>query len=225
MILHTIRPFLLTLIVFWSTDVFSQRDSLSFLTLGDSYTVGTSELPQHSWPEQFVQLMGKKGISLKSPTILAGEGWTTDKLLSEIESATLEAEYDLVSLLIGVNNQYRGLDIVQFKDQFNILLQKSISLAGNDTSRVFVLSIPDWSVTPFARFKNKDKIRQELFRYNAILEETAEKSGVLFIDITKSSQQAAWNKALIASDSLHPSAKMYKDWVKKIQKKVLKQWP
>lgn len=219
------RFFLLPLLVLWSINVFSQRDSLSFLALGDSYTVGTSELPQHSWPEQFVQQMAKKGRYLKSPTIIAGEGWTTDKLLSEIESATLASEYDLVSLLIGVNNQYRGMDIDQFRDQFDKLLHKGISLAGNDTSRIFVLSIPDWSVTPFARFRNKDKIRQELLRYNTILEASAEKSGVLFIDITKSSQQAAWNKALIASDSLHPSAKMYKDWVKKIQKKVVKQWP
>ncbi|MGB5434436.1 MAG: GDSL-type esterase/lipase family protein, partial [Maribacter sp.] len=142
MILHTVRPFLFTLIVLWSINAFSQKDGLSFLALGDSYTVGTSELPQHSWPEQFVQLIAKKGILLNPPTILAGEGWTTDKLLSEIESATLESEYDLVSLLIGVNNQYRDLDNYQFKDQFNKLLQKSISLAGNDTSRVFVLSIP-----------------------------------------------------------------------------------
>jgi lysophospholipase L1-like esterase len=169
--------------------------------------------------------MDKKGVPLKPPTILAGAGWTTANLISEINSSNLATEYDLVSLLIGVNNQYRGLDINQFKDQFKELLDKSVKLAGNNTSRVFVLSIPDWGVTPFARLKDKDKIRRELTTYNAIIEEETDKRGILFIEITKSSQQALWNKSLIASDSLHPSAKMYKDWAKKIQKKLLKQLP
>lgn len=225
MIRHIAGQYILVFLLFFSVDTFPQQDSLSFLALGDSYTVGTSELPINSWPLQFAQLMDKKGVPLKPPTILAGAGWTTNDLLSEINTSNLETEYDLVSLLIGVNNQYRGLDINQFKDQFKELLDKSVKLAGNNTSRVFVLSIPDWGVTPFARFKDKDKIRRELTTYNAIIEVETEKRGILFIEITKSSQQALWNKSLIASDSLHPSAKMYKDWAKKIQKKVLKQFP
>ncbi|MBD0851193.1 SGNH/GDSL hydrolase family protein [Maribacter arenosus] len=225
MIRHVAGQYILVFLLFFSVDTFPQQDSLSFLALGDSYTAGTSELTINSWPLQFAQLMDKKGVPLKPPTILAGAGWTTDDLLSEINTSNLETEYDLVSLLIGVNNQYRGLDIDQFKDQFKELLDKSVKLAGNNTSRVFVLSIPDWGVTPFARFKDKDKIRRELTTYNAIIEVETEKRGILFIEITKLSQQALWNKSLIASDSLHPSAKMYKDWAKKIQKKVLKQFP
>ena len=225
MIRHIASQYILAFLLFWSVDTFPQQVSLSFLALGDSYTVGTSELPINSWPLQFAQLMDKKGVPLKPPTVLAGAGWTTDDLLSEINTSNLKTEYDLVSLLIGVNNQYRGLDINQFKDQFIELLDKSVKLAGNNTSRVFVLSIPDWGVTPFARFKDKDKIRRELTAYNAIIEAETDKRGILFIEITKSSQQALWNKSLIASDSLHPSARMYKDWAKKIQKKVLKQFP
>ena len=225
MIRHIASQYILAFLLFWSVDTFPQQDSLSFLALGDSYTVGTSELPINSWPLQFAQLMDKKGVPLKPPTVLAGAGWTTDDLLSEISTSNLKTEYDLVSLLIGVNNQYRGLDINQFKDQFIELLDKSVKLAGNNTSRVFVLSIPDWGVTPFARLKDKEKIRRELTTYNAIIEAETDKRGILFIEITKSSQQALWNKSLIASDSLHPSARMYKDWAKKIQKKVLKQFP
>lgn len=225
MIRHIGGEYVLMFLLFWSIDTFSQKDRLSFLALGDSYTVGTSELPENSWPLQFVQLMAKKGVFINPPTILAGAGWTTDDLIAKINTSNLEPEYDLVSLLIGVNNQYRGLDIDLFKVQFKELLDKSVEIAGKNTSRVFVLSIPDWGVTPFARLKDKDRIQRELTAYNAIIEAETNKRGILFIEITKSSRQALWNKTLIASDSLHPSAKMYKDWAKKIQKKLMKQLP
>ncbi|MEL6305968.1 MAG: GDSL-type esterase/lipase family protein, partial [Bacteroidota bacterium] len=133
-----------------------------------------------------------------------------------------DSDFNLVFLLIGVNNQYQGMDPVLFEKEFRLLLDKCILFANNDPSRVFVLSIPDWSVTPFAKYKAKEKIVEELDAYNAFIEAEAKKQNVTFIDITKISRNAEVNSALIASDSLHPSKRMYKLWVKKIQKKVLK---
>lgn len=205
-------------------EIFSQKDSLSFLALGDSYTVGTSEIPANSWPQQLVKAFAKKDVFIKSPKIIAGAGWTTEKLLSEVQSSNLNPEYDLVSLLIGVNNQYRGLDIDQFRTQFLELLEISISLAGNDTAKVFVLSIPDWGVMPFAALKDKEKITREIANYNAIIKEEVTKRSVIYIDITKLSRQATFDNTLIASDGLHPSKKMYKTWVRKILKNLLKRF-
>ena len=208
--------------IFFCSETFSQKDSLSFLALGDSYTVGTSERPENSWPQQLVKTLANKGILIKAPKIIAGAGWTTEKLISEVQSSNLNTEYDLVSLLIGVNNQYRGLDINLFRKQFLSLLEKSISLAGNDTSKIFVLSIPDWGVMPFAALRDTKKITLEIGKYNAIIKEEVAKRNVLYIDITKLSRKAIMDKTLIASDGLHPSKKMYKTWVKKILKNIIK---
>lgn len=199
-----------------------QNESISFLALGDSYTAATSESTINSWPEQLVQILKKKGTSVNTPEILAKAGWTSTDLLKTIESQQLAPSYGLVSLLIGVNNQYKGKDINIFKEEFPKLLDTSIALAQNNPKNVFVLSIPDWSVTPFARLKDKKKIVKELNNYNTIIEEEAKKRNVMFIEITQSSRNAAVNPSLIASDSLHPSKKMYKIWAKKISKKLFK---
>lgn len=222
MIQYQLIRYLWVIVLLSPLHSFSQKESLSFLALGDSYTIGTSETPENSWPMQLAKAMTKKGINLNSPTIIAGAGWTTDKLISEIESSNLNGEYDLVSLLIGVNNQYRGLDIEQFKVQFETLLDKSVSLAGNDTSKVFVLSIPDWGVMPFAGLRDKEKITREIGKYNAIIEKEVSDRKILYIEITKLSRQAIVDKTLIASDGLHPSKKMYKTWVKKILKNLVR---
>ena len=199
---------------------FSQKDSLAFLALGDSYTIGTSEVYRNCWPVQLKEKLSKKKVLLKEPKIIAGAGWTTKKLLEQIDLEKPPATYDFVSLLIGVNNQYRNQSIKDFQSDFLLLLDKSIALAQNDKSKVFILSIPDWSITPFARFKDKTKISKEIKAYNEIIENEAKKREVLFIDITKSSREALFDHSLIAKDSLHPSRKMYKAWVKKITKKL-----
>ncbi|MEO0507885.1 MAG: GDSL-type esterase/lipase family protein [Bacteroidota bacterium] len=199
----------------------SQEKQYKFLALGDSYTAGTGETLQNSWPVQFVASLKKKGIVVTQSKTIAKAGWTTTDLLKEVANEK-ETDYDLVALLIGVNNQYQGIDPALFEKEFLLLLEQSVLFANNDPSRVFVLSIPDWSVTPFAKYKAKDKIVKELDTYNTFIEATAKKRGVTFIDITKISRNAEVNSALIASDSLHPSKRMYKLWVKKIQKKVLK---
>lgn len=201
---------------------YSQKDSLAFLALGDSYTVGTSESYRYCWPVQLKERLAKKKILLTEPKIIAGAGWTTKKLLEQLAREQLSPDYDLVSLLIGVNNQYRNQPISEFQNDLRVLLDKSISLAKNKTSNVFVLSIPDWSVTPFAKFKDKESITKEIKVYNSIIKEEAQKRQVLFIDIVKSSREALFNNSLIAKDSLHPSRKMYKAWVQKISKQLRK---
>lgn len=200
-----------------------QNKGITFLALGDSYTAATSESQVNGWPQQLVQILKKKGVAFDSPEILAKAGWTSTDLLTNIEAQQLVSSYGLVSLLIGVNNQYKGKDMDIFKKEFPQLLKTSIALAQNDPKNVFVLSIPDWSATPFARLRDKKKIIKELNTYNAFIEEEAKKHNVMFIDITQSSRNAALNPSLIASDSLHPSKKMYKIWAKKISKKLLKQ--
>jgi len=199
--------------------IFSQNDSITFLALGDSYTEGTGEVQRNGWPAQLVSLLNKKKIPVASPKIVAKVGWTTTDLITHINAEDLQPPYDLVSLLIGVNNQYQGLPLDTFKTEFPALLETAIRLANNNPDNVFVLSIPDYSVTPFARFKDKKKIAQELETYNSIIEDVANQYQVQFIEITELSKKAAFNRSLIVSDSLHPSGKMYKTWAKKIVKK------
>lgn len=199
--------------------IFSQNDSITFLALGDSYTESTGEVQHNGWPAQLVSLLNKKKIPVASPKIVAKVGWTTTDLITHINAEDLQPPYDLVSLLIGVNNQYQGLPLDTFKAEFPALLETAIRLANNNPDNVFVLSIPDYSVTPFARFKDKKKIAQELETYNSIIEDVANQYQVQFIEITELSKKAAFNRSLIVSDSLHPSGKMYKTWAKKIVKK------
>ncbi len=200
----------------------AQNDSIAFLALGDSYTAATSELKVNSWPVQLVTQLRKKKVSIKSPDIIAQPGWTTTNLLTAINKENPEPKYNLVSLLIGVNNQYKGKDMELFEKEFPELLQTAITLAQGKPENVFVLSIPDWSVTPFARLRDKGKIVKELKLYNTLIEAEAKKMNVRYFDITQISRNASVNPSLIASDSLHPSKKMYRLWVKKISKKLLK---
>ncbi len=215
------KKYLAVLFVLTSLKCYCQKDSIQFLALGDSYTIGTSELAKNNWPNQLANTLSKKDLATKA-TVLADAGWTSEKLIEELDNAKLQPTFDLVSLLIGVNNQYRGMSISDFKKDLAYLLDQSIVLAKDDPSRVFVLSIPDWSVMPFANFRDKNKIAKELEKFNSVVKEEAEKRELLWIDITGMSRNALVDKTLIASDSLHPSRKMYKAWVRKISKKVVK---
>ncbi|SNZ02015.1 SGNH/GDSL hydrolase family protein [Flagellimonas pacifica] len=216
------RLLIFSLVSFITAISLGQDNGVSFLALGDSYTVGTGESKINSWPLQLVYLSRKKNFPIQFPKIIAKAGWTTTNLLEAIEAEQPKPNYDLVTLLIGVNNQYQGKDIQIFKKEFLILLNKSIDLAKGNPKNVFVLSIPDWSVTPFARFKNKKKIVKELGAYNAIIKKESKKHEVPFIEITQISRNAAVNTSLITSDGLHPSKKMYKLWAKKVGKKLFK---
>jgi lysophospholipase L1-like esterase len=188
--------------------------SIRFLALGDSYTIGESVTEKERWPDQLAARFSLQGIQTEV-TIIARTGWTTDELWQGIEENPPHGIYDLVSLLIGVNNQYRGLALNEYREEFRFLLNKSIEYADGNVRHVFVLSIPDWGVTPFAADRNREQITKDVEFFNSVNHEEAVSAGVNYVDITPISIQAAIDSSLVASDGLHPSGKMYKMWVEK----------
>jgi lysophospholipase L1-like esterase len=185
-----------------------------YLALGDSYTIGESVAAAGRWPNQLALLLRKSGFDVADPEIIAKTGWTTDELSSAIDAAKPHGPYALVTLLIGVNNQYRARDAEQYRKEFAALLQRSIAFAGGDPKRVVVVSIPDWGVTPFAVSRDRTKIAAEIDHFNAINAEETKRAGARYADITPVSRHAATDATLVAPDGLHPSAKMYSEWVK-----------
>ncbi|HET6527584.1 MAG TPA: SGNH/GDSL hydrolase family protein [Balneolaceae bacterium] len=194
----------------------SQDSAISFLALGDSYTIGERVGVEESWPVQLSEQLRAEGLDVAAPKIIAQTGWTTQDLKKAIAKADLEPPYDLVSLLIGVNDQYQGIDISKYPSNFRFLLDKAITLAGHKPDHVLVLSIPDYGATPFGQQRNSKKISAEIENYNSINKDIATRLGAHYINITPISQKAKINPALVASDGLHPSEKMYKQWVEKV---------
>ncbi len=190
--------------------------AVRYLALGDSYTIGESVDEADRWPNQLagqIEAFGEPTEEgLVEVTIIARTGWTTDELWDGIQAQTTNPPYDLVSLLIGVNNQYRGLDIEEYRKSFVFLLSKAIEYAGGDANRVIVLSIPDWGVTPFAGSRDSKQIAVEIDQFNAVNREETKKAGAHYIDITPISRDAVNDPSLIAGDGLHPSGKMYTEW-------------
>jgi lysophospholipase L1-like esterase len=196
------------------------RQTIRYLALGDSYTIGEKVAENERWPVQLGTELEKQGYAVEL-TIIARTGWTTDELWMGIEQTGVAPPYDLVSLLIGVNNQYRGRSVKEYREQFRFLLEKTIEYAGNNPQKVVVVSIPDWSVTPFAARHNWGQIGDDIDIFNAINREEARVRGVAYVDITPYSRDAALDRELIASDGLHPSGKMYAGWVERILPVVL----
>ncbi len=192
-----------------------ENEPLSFLALGDSYTIGEAVNEYERWPSQLVERLRKAEIPIEDPRIIATTGWTTDELIQGIEKSGIRRTYDLVTLLIGVNNQYRSYPIEQYEKEFEELLNNSIRYAAGIAENVFVISVPDYGVTPFSKDKGLDesKIASELDNYNSIAERITASKNASFIDITPDSKNAKNDTSLIAKDGLHPSGKMYKDWV------------
>ncbi len=188
---------------------------MKYLALGDSYTIGESVAESQRWPVLLTQSLRAAGLEMSDPHIIARTGWTTDELMMRIDQAELTGPFDLVSLLIGVNNQYRGRPVTEYREQFEALLEQAIALAGGDAGRVVALSIPDWGVTPFAAEMRRDagQVAAEINTYNAVNREEAAALGVAYVDVTPISRQAAADPALLADDGLHPSGKMYAAWV------------
>ncbi|MFN8410778.1 MAG: SGNH/GDSL hydrolase family protein [Anaerolineales bacterium] len=185
---------------------------IRYLALGDSYTIGESVVEQENFPNQLGSLLTKSGHPT-DVTIIARTGWTTSELWDGIQKTSLKPPYNLVSLLIGVNNQYRGYDSNEYRKEFHFLLGQAIEYAGGDVKRVFIFSIPDWGVTPFAVERDATSIAMEIDLYNSINREEAGKVGAHYLDITPISRKAKNDSALIAEDGLHPSVKMYAEWV------------
>lgn len=194
---------------------------LHFLALGDSYTIGESVSESDRWPIQLTDSLSSKGIIVQKTDIIATTGWTTDELLAGIETASPDSSYTLVSLLIGVNNQYRGYEISQYRKEFECLLKKAITFAGGNAQRVFVVSIPNYGVTPFGKQRGEDRIRQELLEYDAIADSIVTSYGIPFVNITPISEEAKEDESLVAEDNLHPSGKQYTLWVEEILPVVL----
>ena len=194
---------------------------IRYLALGDSYTIGESIPEKERWPNQLAGLLQADDVSTEV-TIIARTGWTTDELWKGIQAAKPEPPYDLVSLLIGVNNQYRGYDINEYREQFVFILNKSIEYARGDPNHVIVLSIPDWGVTPFAASRDSKEIAAEIDQFNSVNKEESVKVGAHYVDVTPISREAVNNPSLIASDGLHPSRKMYAEWTKLALPEVLK---
>jgi lysophospholipase L1-like esterase len=199
-----------------TTTMFAQTP-VKMLALGDSYTIGESVAAADRWPLQLAKLLEAHQIQCDTPEILAKTGWTTDELSSAIKKHRFQERYDLVTLLIGVNNQYRGRDVEQYRGELRELIQFAIAKAGNEPNRVILLSIPDWGVTPFAKGRDSGKIATEIDAYNAVKKEEAEKASVHFVDITDVTRDIDGDKAtLIANDGLHPSSKMYALWAERV---------
>jgi lysophospholipase L1-like esterase len=191
----------------------------SYLALGDSYTIGEQVPFYDNFPNQTVQLLRAhfgQEKQFASAEIIAKTGWTTDELLSQMSQTNFLPQYDFVSLLIGVNNQYRGYSLDVYKTEFTLLLNKAIAFSGGNNNRVFVLSIPDWGVTPFAADRDASKIAAEIDAFNLACKEITEQHGCMFIDITTSQRVDGANAEFLAEDKLHPSGKEYGKWAEKL---------
>jgi lysophospholipase L1-like esterase len=184
----------------------------SFLALGDSYTIGEGVAESERWPMQLAERLRVSGIGIAETRIAARTGWTTEELLAAIEIEGIRGKFSLVTLLAGVNDQYRGLGVATYRSSFDRLLQRALEFTKLP-SDLIVLSIPDWSVTPFAAGRDRSAIASEIGAFNGVNRTAATKAGARYLDVTESSRRAADNAALIVADGLHPSATMYSMWV------------
>ena len=202
--------------------------TFSYLALGDSYTIGEQVPLTDSFPYQTVQLLRKADLSKENtahifaaPEIIAKTGWTTDELSAAIGQTIFLPKYDIVSLLIGVNNQYRGRAVDEFKTEFELLLQMAIQFAGGMAKNVYVLSIPDWGITPFAKDRDSKQIAAEIDDLNHVCKKTSEAFKTNFINITEDQRKDNSDADFLAADGLHPSGKEYKKWAIKLSQLIL----
>jgi lysophospholipase L1-like esterase len=198
-------------------------DTLSYLALGDSYTIGRLVQPEDSYPYQLCAKLKSKGFTISAPTLIAQNGWRTDELIKGIANSGVSQKFDMVTLLIGVNNQFQGYSMAVYRTEFAQLVHTAIAFAKGNPKHVFVLSIPDWGVTPFAFTRNPPKITAEIDQYNEINKDESLKAGVNYIDITGISRSMSDDLSFLASDHLHPSGKMYTLWTDRLFRAVVRQ--
>ncbi len=189
--------------------------SISYLALGDSYTIGESVAEAERWPVQLAKALNERGIEVAHPVIIATTGWRTDNLKNAIDIANRKETYGLVSLLIGVNNQYQGKPVDQYAIEYEDLLKTAIALAGGEKENVFVVSIPDYGYTPFGKPKQA-QISEALDEFNSVNKRITESYGIAYFNITDISRRGFDDPELVASDGLHPSGKQYALWVERI---------
>lgn len=186
-----------------------------YLALGDSYTIGQSVAATERFPSQLVDSLGTRGWRCDSPTVIAKTGWTTANLATGIAQTRPDSAYDLVTLLIGVNNQYQGRSLQEYNEEFSALLEHAIALAGGDRNRVLVISIPDYGYTPYG-WNNKEKIGKEIDAFNGLNQYLTLSQNVVYVDITGISRKADGSNGMVAADGLHPSGKQYALWVQEM---------
>lgn len=190
----------------------------TYLALGDSYTIGEQVRMEDNFPHQLVKLLHEQSIETATPVIIAQTGWTTGELAAAIREHNIDETFSFVTLLIGVNNQYRGQPIEEYTSEFEDLLRQAVTFAGDSPQHVFVLSIPDWGATPFVVADGKDprRVAKEIDHYNATCRSVTEKAGCHYLDITESTRENAGKKGFIAPDNLHPSAMEYAIWAERL---------
>ncbi|PTR27349.1 lysophospholipase L1-like esterase [Luteibacter sp. OK325] len=184
----------------------------TYLALGDSYTIGEGVPVEGRWPVQLVARLRERGVTVGDPRIIATTGWTTDELSAAMDEARLHGNFGLVTLLIGVNNQYRGRSASEYREQFLALLERAIALAG-DSRRVIVVSIPDWGITAFAKGRDHAAIGSEIDTFNAVAHDEAVRAHARWADVTPASRVAGARPEMLVDDGLHPSAAQYAMWV------------
>ena len=213
------KYFLIPLCIFILSSCYKEKEinqsNLRYLALGDSYTIGEGIEFEYNYPKQIVNQI----FLIDSVTVIAKTGWTTDELIDTLNNLQID-KFDVVSLLIGVNNQFRGYQIDKYVMEFESLLNRAIDYS-KDKKNVFVLSIPDYGVTPFGKVKGQERIYREINSYNNINRIMAEKYNVMYFDITEISRKAENDTSLLAEDKLHPSKKMYKMWIEKLKNELL----
>ena len=198
------------------------EESLTYLALGDSYTIGESVAEEARWPLQLADSLREKGVEIEKPKIIAKTGWTTGDLLAGMDAQLQEnKQYDLVSILIGVNNQYQGRSIEEYEQELEVIFNRAIARSKTGNSGVFAVSIPDYGATPFGASK-AEEIAKEIEEFNAVFKKIAEANNVAFYNITPVSKRAKNEPALVAEDGLHPSGKMYSLWVSEFLEEVAK---
>ena len=191
------------------------QNNLSFLALGDSYTIGESVIEEERWPNQMVDIALNENVMFDQPDIIAKTGWRTEQLIDTLNKINFIKKFDYVSLMIGVNNQYSLKPIETFRLDLIKLLDMSIGYSIK-RDNVVLISIPDWGVTPFAEGYDRNRIKEEIDQFNSVIRDIANANNILYVDVTEISRRAITEKDLIANDSLHPSGKMYKEWAEKI---------
>ena len=191
-----------------------RHEPVRFLALGDSYTIGEGVEPAQRWPVVLAARLRARHVNVADPEIIARTGWTTDELSAAITAASPAGAYGLVTLLIGVNNQYRGRDTTEYRAQFRDLLARAVALAGGAPARVLVVSIPDWGVTEFAEGRDRAAIGAAVDAFNTVALAEAVRAGCHWADITPLSRRHGMAPGRLAADGLHPSASAYAEWAK-----------
>ena len=191
------------------------QNNLSFLALGDSYTIGESVIEEERWPNQMVDIALNENVMFDQPDIIAKTGWRTEQLIDTLNKINFIKKFDYVSLMIGVNNQYSLKPIETFRLDLIKLLDMSIGYSMK-RDNVVLISIPDWGVTPFAEGYDRNIIEEDIDQFNSVIKDVANANNILYVDVTEISRRALIEKDLIANDSLHPSGKMHKEWAEKI---------